>query len=186
MPAKPDANGPVSVPPVEGCVFPVLIGQDCEPLCLGLCRYPATVQNDDRLMPTRLGAGWRFSGSCKTQYASVHGWDHFRRCHTAVISLLRIAAELGIRTRITDEGGWWPHRSDTALRRALEENNRLVAAVGGALKDQLGDDGAPVVSPIFAHPEFERLEAEGIARRSHAVADAAAEIAKLRPAQGAE
>jgi hypothetical protein len=88
--------------------------------------------------------------------------------------------DLGIRVRITDEGGWWPKRSDAALRRALEENNQVGAAIGGALKDQSGDGEPRIASPIFAHPDFERLEAEGIAGHSTAVKIAAREIAKLR------
>jgi hypothetical protein len=165
-PDDPETVHGVSVPPIEGCVFPVSIGQDCEVLWLGLCRYPATIQNGGRILPTAHGAGWQFSGACKTQYASVHGWDHFRRCHTTVVGLLRVAAGTGIRVRITDEGGWWPHRSDPALRRALEKNNQIVAAIGGALKDQFPDGEARVASSIFAHPDFERLEAEGVARLS--------------------
>jgi hypothetical protein len=179
-PDDPETVHAVSIPPIEGGIFPVSIGQDCEPLWLGLCRYPATVQHDGRAMPTVQNAGWRFSGRCKTQYASVHGWEHFRRCHTTVIALVRCAVDLGIRVRIIDEGDWWPHRSDSALQRLLEKNNQLVAALGGALKDQSSADGPRVVAPIFAHPNFERLEAEGIARQSNAVKIAAGEIAKLQ------
>jgi hypothetical protein len=178
-PDDPETICAVPVPPIDGCIFPVSIGQDCEVLWLGLCRYPATIQHEGRTVRTRLGATWRFSGRCKTQYASVHGWDHFRRCHTTVVCLLRSTLDLGIRVRITDEGGWWPHRSDPVLRQALEKNNQLVAALGGALKDQSPNE-ASVASPIFAHPDFERLEAEGIARQSNAVKTAASEIAKLR------
>jgi len=41
--------------------------------------------------------------------------------------------------------------------------NRLVAATTGALKDSYESraDESPVQSPIFAHQQFERLEAEG-------------------------
>jgi hypothetical protein len=131
-------------------------------------------------MPTGQGAGWQFSGHCKTQYASIHGWNHFRQCHTTVVNLLRSAVDLDIRVRIIDEGNWWPHRSESALRRALEKNNQLVAALGGVLKDQSSDDEPRVASPIFAHPDFERLEAGGIARQSKAINIAAGEIANLR------
>ncbi len=169
-----------SVPPIDGGLFPVSIGRDCEPLWLGLCRYPATIQHEGRATPTGQGADWRFCGHCKTQYASLHGWSHFRRCHTTIIRLLRLALDLGIRVRITDEGGWWPHRSDSRLQQMLEKNNRLMAALGGAMKDQLPADEPHVVAPIFAHPDFERLEAGGIALESDAVAAATREIEKLR------
>ena len=44
--------------------------------------------------------------------------------------------------------------------------NSLVAAAAGALKDRSGEsaDARPVVAPIFAHRDFERLEAEGAER----------------------
>jgi hypothetical protein len=179
-PDAPDTVHAVSVPPIEGCIFPVSIGQDCEVLWLGLCRYPATIQVGDAATPTGQAPGWRFSGACKTQYASLHGWGHFLRCHTTVVGLLRLAVELGVHVRISDEGSWWPHRSDSALRQALELKNQLVAAVGGALKDYSGDDEPCIASPIFAHPDFERLEAAGVARRSNAVECARREITKLR------
>lgn len=179
-PQDPRSASGVAVPPLEGCIFPVSIGKDCEFLWLGLCRYPATVQHGDRVIPSGQSAGWRFAGACKTQYASLHGWEHFRRCHTSVMGLLRLAVDLGIRVRITDEGGWWPHRSDPSLRRSIDQCNRLVAALGGALKDQSPDDEPRVASPIFAHPDFEQLEAEGITRQSSAIETAADEIAKVR------
>ena len=66
---------------------------------------------------------------------------------------------------ITDEGDYWPGRDLAALRRNLDEMNGVVAAAAGALKDW-GEErgGAPVESPIFSHPHFERLEAAGAAR----------------------
>ena len=52
-----------------------------------------------------------------------------------------------------------------ALRRNLDEMNGVVAAAAGVLKDCAEESGgAPVESPILAHPHFERLEAEGAAR----------------------
>ena len=41
--------------------------------------------------------------------------------------------------------------------------NRVVAAAAGARKDCAGeaDRESRVQAPIFAHPQFERLEAEG-------------------------
>ncbi len=134
--------------PVAGQLFQVGVGADCEPLWLGLCRY------DQR--------GWRLKSFCKTQYASLHGWEHFRRCHTAVIDLLAGARELGFSVKISDEGGYWPRRDVNALRQNVDEMNAAVAATAGVLKDLAGEhDGTPVQSPILAHPQFERLEAEG-------------------------
>ena len=104
----PPASTGIAVAPLEGCIFPVLLGEGCEPLWLGLCRYPATITHDGRKVATKLGSGWQLRGSCKTQYASLHGWDYFRRCHVAAIALLRFCDRLGARVRIVDEGEWWP------------------------------------------------------------------------------
>jgi hypothetical protein len=115
--------------------------------------------------------GWRFHGFSKTQYASLHGWEHFRRCHTAVIDLLAELRQLGVSVKISDEGDYWPRRNEAALRQNLGELNAAVASAAGALKDWGEKQGGPPVqSPIFAHPQFERLEAEGEARARGVVA----------------
>jgi hypothetical protein len=151
--------------PLEGFVFRVAVGRDCEPLWLGLCRYPATVETQLGQRETRLGDRWQFSRFSKTQYASLHGWEHFLRCHRAIIDLLAAWRGLGMAVRVTDEGSYWPRRSERVLRRNLEEMNGAIAAVAGRLKDrseELGQTG--VVAPIFGHRNFEGLEAEGAVR----------------------
>jgi hypothetical protein len=155
----------LEVEPTEGNLFCVEIGQDCEPLRLGLCRYPATVRNQGQLRRTRLGRDWQLKGFSKTQYASLHGWEHFLRCHRAVVDLLLGCQRVGMGVTISDEGGYWPGRRTAALRQILEEMNGVVAAAAGALKDlDDGSIGPRVKSPIFAHARFERLEAEGVAQ----------------------
>jgi hypothetical protein len=154
----------IEVLPVEGFLYVVTVGADCEPLTLGLCRYPETLRHGSRSVPTKLGKGWRLAGFSKTQYASLHGWDHFLRCHRAVVDLLAEWRTLGVRVKISDEGEYWPRRSVANLRRNVEQMNALVAATAGALKDVDDGEGAGVQSPIFAHRDFERLEAEGEAR----------------------
>lgn len=151
----------IEVQPVKGFLFVVTVGEDCEPLTLGLCRYPETVWHRSQRVPTKLGGGWRFAGFSKTQYASLHGWEHFLRCHRAVIESLVEWRSLGVRVKITDEGEYWPRRSVANLRRNVEQMNGLVAATAGALKDADDGEGAGVQSPIFAHKDFERLEAKG-------------------------
>ena len=49
--------------------------------------------------------------------------------------------------------------------------NGVVAATAGALKDRNpdGDGNSDVVAPIFRHPNFERLEAEGDAKHGTAI-----------------
>lgn len=164
VPHHPNRVEQVCVPPLEGVMFPVQVGAGCEPLWLGLCRYPLTVRIAGRLRKTKL-CGWRLRGFCKTQYASLHGWEHFRRCHTAVVDLLAGARRLGLTVEINDEGDYWPSRDWERLRRNVEQMNGAVAATTGVLKDWSEEQGgAPVQSPILAHPQFEHLEAEGVAR----------------------
>ena len=60
---------------------------------------------------------------------------------------------------------YWPRCSERQLRRNLGEMNAMVASVAGALKDSADTRHAAdrVEAPIFSHPRFERLEAEGAA-----------------------
>ncbi|MGD1086101.1 MAG: hypothetical protein ABSA47_15305 [Verrucomicrobiota bacterium] len=167
----------VDVPLESGHVFTVVLGSDSEHLLLGLCRYPATVRHRGRELPTKLGEGWRLCSFCKTQYASLHGWEHFFRCHKTAIELLSFWRSLGVEVRISDEGGYWPRRSESALRRNLDEMNGIVAAMSGALKDGAG--GQSVESPIFQHPQFERLEAEGAQKQSRKMRQALEVIGKI-------
>ncbi len=150
---------------------------DVEDLLLGLCRYPASVKYRGRDLQTRVGQGWRLAYFCKTQYASLHGWEHFLRCHRTVVELLSFWRTLGIGVRISDDGGYWPRRSEKALRRRLGEMNSVVAAAAGALKDSGG--GAAVESPIFQHRQFESLEAAGAQKHGRKVLRAAEIIGKL-------
>lgn len=164
-PWKPGCGSGIEIPATQGFLFPVAAGEDCEPLWLGLCRYPGTVALEGRRYRTAL-PGWRLHGFSKTQFASLHGWEHFRRCHTAVVDLIAGMRTLGLRIEITDEGEFWPGRRLDVLRRNLDEMNGIVAAAAGALKDadEAANGERAVQSPIFAHRHFERLEAEGAAR----------------------
>jgi len=106
-PEKPGCFSGIEIPAEAGYIFRIAVGQDCEPLWLGLCRYPKTVLQAARRYRTHL-PGWRLSGFSKTQYASLHGWEHFRRCHTAVVDLLRGMRGLGLAVEINDEADYWP------------------------------------------------------------------------------
>ncbi len=164
-PWKPGCETGMEIPAAEGWVFFVQVGEDCEPLRLGLCHYPKTVLLGGRRYRTAL-PGWRLHGCSKTQYASLHGWEHFQRCHCAVVDLLAGCRQWGLNVSLNDEGGYWPGRSLSALRRNLDEMNGIVAAAAGALKDwdEMANGRSRVQSPIFPHRQFERLEAEGATR----------------------
>jgi hypothetical protein len=62
---------PLEVSPSEGFVFRVDVGRDCEPLWLGLCRYPAEAPSMLGMLKTGLQPHWQFDGSSKTQYSSL-------------------------------------------------------------------------------------------------------------------
>ncbi len=171
-----DGAAYMDVPPEAGFVFNVTLGKGSEGALFGLCRYPATVKHRGRAVPTGIGTGWRLSGFCKTQYASMHGWDHFLRCHRALIDLVASWPALGVDIDISDEGGYWPERSETTLRARVNEMNGMVAALGGALKDALG--GETIEGPIFQHRDFENLEADGIKRYGDKMRGAVDEIRK--------
>jgi hypothetical protein len=157
--------GEVELVPRMGFVLPVIVGKGCEPLWLGLARYPDGVDAPDGQCHLTHLTGLRWKGFCKTQFASLHGWEHFRRCHLAVIGLLEAARRLGCRVKIDDEGEYWPDRNEAKLRRNVDEMNYAIAAAAGAMKDfDKATGAAGVQSPIFAHPQFEYLEAKGAAQ----------------------
>lgn len=171
----------VDVPPDTGCLFQVTVGQDCEPLLLGLCRYPTTVVHRGRVLRTNCGAGWSLRYFCKTQYASLHGWPHFLLCHRAVIEALLIARRLGLEVKIRDRGGYWPRRSESLLRQSLGVMNGFVAATAGALKE--ASDAPPVQSPIFAYSQFEHLEHAGAQALGPSIEETARVIRRVAQAQ---
>lgn len=132
-------------------------GDGGESVFLALCQYPREVALRGQRLPTGYTGGWMFQGSCKTQFAAEHGWEHFLRCHKSVIQILDFWRELGVAVEVVDEGDFWETRSEEKLRAALNKYDGLVAAVAGVLKDA----GNSVESPIFERKDFERLEAAG-------------------------
>lgn len=58
-PQDPEATVGVSVAPKAGWIFPVELGAECEPLWLGLCRYPASVRHGGRRIATGLAERWQ-------------------------------------------------------------------------------------------------------------------------------
>lgn len=180
---EPHTTRGIEVPAQAGYVFIVTLGEGSEPLRLGLCRYAATLRDAETHHVRTVGnEGWRLAGFCKTQYASLHGWEHFRRCHVAAVELLAGLSAHGVEVEINDEGGYWPGLDDAELRRNVDRMNGIVAAFAGAMKDATdGETGAPVQSPIFAHPQFERLEAEGMAREGRMVRAAVTRARRSKP-----
>jgi hypothetical protein len=147
------------VEPERGWLVQVSPGPGCETALFGLCQYPRRIDYGRGHAATGFRGGWWFRSFCKTQYAGAHGWENFWQCHLRVISLLDFWRRLGVRVKVNDESDYWKTRSVETLRESLGSYNRLVAAMGGVLKDAEG--GASVKAPIFDYQDFERLEHEG-------------------------
>lgn len=130
----------LEIKPDQGWMLEVDVGQGCESLSVGLCRYPTSMNMPWQLhgwlplnrrrekISTGLPPGWHFHGFVKTQFAAQHGWEHFRRCHTGIIDYLAELKTQGWGVHISDEGDYWPRRSLKKLRGNLEELHGPVAA----------------------------------------------------------
>ena len=143
----------------EGWVFHATPGDGSESVMMGLCRFEGR-------------EGWWLESFCKTQYASRHGWEHFLKCHCAVIDLIEEAEHFGLKVEVEDEGGLWETGSFAVLRKNLAEYNECIAAFGGALKDAAASVGQRIDAPILSHPQFEHLEAKGLAEHGGKVGQA--------------
>lgn len=148
------------VPVQCGWAFPVWPGQGCETVWLGLGYYPSHIRVGGRRLRTGCG-GWTWSSFCKTQYAHLHGPEHFLRCHRAVIDLVLIWQRLGCPVRINDEGDYWPTRDEARVLKEVGFLECAIAGLAGAAKDAADARGGEIQAPIFAHPRFEHIEAEG-------------------------
>jgi len=125
--------------------------------------------------------GWQLGSFCKTQYASdptCGGIPNFLRCHVGMITLLdKIATIPTLKVKVDDEGHYggatytdtpyakervytWhePTYSVPTLLQQCDEYNTMIAALGGCLKDALGDG---LEMPIANYPNFEHLEFRG-------------------------
>ena len=141
----------------ESCVlaFVVVPGEECEPAVFGFMAPGARCEAFDDLHPGE----WFWSGCCKTQYASMISDDHLVKCHDGLVRVLDHAATLGISVEVTDETGYWEHRSTEELTRVTRDMNRLIARFAGEMDLRLGEEHR-IDAPIFDHPDFEHLEME--------------------------
>src|SRR5262249_37378315 len=137
-----------------------------ETASFGLARFPRLVDDPDQGVEkrdTRL-RGWNWQSFCKTQYASsskAGGWDNFFAIHDSICRILDEAARLGLKVKVSDEGGYWKDRDARKLKQKLDHYNELIAAFVGKFKDHMGDRAAGVVAPITEDPAFEQMEARG-------------------------
>lgn len=153
-----DSSRFLPVLPTVAYGFGAVVGR-CEPVVLGLGRYPRIVVDAGTEVPTAL-EGWSWHACTKTQYASLQGMDHFVACHRAVIALLDATRALGIAVEVRDDSGYWDHRDERRLVESAEYWNALAAKIAGRLADGLEPTGLKADAPVFRHPEFEQLEME--------------------------
>lgn len=152
------------VPPKHCIAFSTWPGEGCEAANLGFCKYPAYLNVEGKRIATRR-KGWTWSSFCKTQYASdpqFGGVRHFLRCHLGVIKILDFvkATELA-NVEVSDEGGYWDQRDVKALVQEVGEWNEFIAGFTGQLRDAIGPE---LEAAITSFPNFEHLEARGLAR----------------------
>ncbi len=178
-PADPnDAEAsPVLVDPLEIVGFTAVLGEACEPMNLMLARYPAVAVIDGREVRPGV-AGWRGSAFTKTQYASTVSAEHFLHCHRTVIAALDAAQALGLLSSVVDDSQYWDHRDDARLLATVRHWNTLAAGFVGALETVTGEE---TPAPIKRHPEFERLEHQGLDRDATILAKAVARVLKKEP-----
>jgi len=128
--------------------FVVAPGRRCEPAPIGFLKRRDQAGTLEE---------WYWHTCCKTQYASVVSEEHLVTCHTALVSILDYAIEIGVGVVVRDETGYWESRDASVLIASVREMNRIVAAFAGAMRDampsRLGVGGA-----ILEHPRFEWVE----------------------------
>jgi hypothetical protein len=176
-PDGPSYHSYLSIKPIHIIAFTAWPGEGCEPANFGLCLYPASIKVENKYVPTKLGARWSWHSFCKTQYASQISTEHFLRCHLSVIRMLDYAKTIpSLHTKVHDEGHYWDKRDIQALAQEIGEWNEMIAAMGGMLKDSLGQEN--VVAPITKFADFEQMEARGRKKLSEKMADGILKVAK--------
>ena len=66
-----------------------------------------------------------------------------------------------VQVKVSDEGGYWEQRDVKALVQEVGEWNEFIAAFTGELRDSIGPE---LEAAITSFPNFEHLEARGLAR----------------------
>lgn len=160
----------IDIPPLHVVAFGIDLAEGSEYAQLGLASHPAVVEREQQgerlLLETDLAGIYSWTQSCKTQYAGLQqhgGIENFLQAHVGLVRCFDFLQSLGVEVQVADDSGFWQHRNEQQLRKALDDWNELVAALAGQLKDQLGTSGAGGISgPILTAPDFEHLEARGV------------------------
>lgn len=160
-----EANGyHYRISPKHCIAFSTWPGEGCEAANFGFCQYPSFLKVDGKRLATKR-KGWSWSSFCKTQYASdrqLGGVQHFLRCHLGVIKILDFIKATKLATvEVSDEGGYFDQRDVKALVQEVGEWNEFIAGFTGQLRDAIGPQ---LEAAITSFPNFEHLEARGLAR----------------------
>lgn len=164
----------VTIPPRHVIFFGIVPAEGSETAQIGLAAHRPVVEwrheGHVELLETGLAGVYSWSQCCKTQYAGLAqhgGFDNFLRAHESLVKLLDRVRDVGIELQVSDDSGYWADRDPERLRRELDSWNGLIAAFAGQLKDRLGRGGDQgIEAPILDAPDFEHLEAKGLAEWS--------------------
>lgn len=161
----------IDIPPKHVLMFNISPAEGSETAAFGLAAHPPAVEYDyqgkTQVIETGLAGVYSWTQVCKTQYAGLQqhgGVENFMKAHLSLVKLLDFIATLPVTLQVSDDSGYWTHRDESQLRQQLASWNGLVAAFAGQLKDQLGTSTETgVQAPILSAPDFEHLEAKGVA-----------------------
>lgn len=161
----------IDIPPKHVLMFNISPAEGSETAAFGLAAHPPAVEYDyhgqPQLIETGLAGVYSWTQVCKTQYAGLQqhgGVENFLKAHLSLVKLLDFIATLPVKLQVSDDSGYWTHRDEAQLRQQLASWNGLVAAFAGQMKDQLGTSAeSGVQAPILTAPDFEHLEAKGVA-----------------------
>lgn len=164
----------INIPPKHVIAFSITPADGSETAVFGLAAHPPVVEftyrEETHLIETGLTGQYSWTQACKTQYAGLQqhgGVENFLKAHLSLVKLLDRIAKLPVTLQVSDDSGYWDHRDEAQLRKQLASWNGLVAAFAGQMKDKLGtnpDNG--IQAPILSAPDFEHLEAKGLAEWS--------------------
>lgn len=164
----------IDIPPKHVMAFSITPADGSETAVFGLAAHPPMVEfpyrEETHLIETGLAGVYSWTQACKTQYAGLQqhgGVENFLKAHLSLVKLLDRIAKLPVTLQVSDDSGYWEHRDEAQLRKQLVSWNGLVAALAGQMKDQLGTDpDTGIQAPILSAPDFEHLEAKGLAEWS--------------------
>lgn len=163
----------ISINPKHVICFSIHPTKGSETAQIGLAAHPAVVEyhhgGQTYLIETGLVGIYSWAQCCKTQYAGLQqygGVPNFLKAHLTLVDLLDQAHATGMSVEVKDDSGYWDDRDKPKLEQTLARWNGLIAAFAGQLKDRLD-----VQAPILSAPDFEHLEAKGLAEWSEPEAE---------------